>query len=119
MIKEIIDLLSDDEKSLSTPLLKTQVFASRLGNENLYAWVTKELNGFGINDEVPEYRIAKANPMGTISQGYQYEQNTTLPVSIFGHDIAEKLIKFRIDGGIKSLEEVASGKYGDTILRVP
>lgn len=117
MIKEIIDLLSDDEKSLSTPLLKTQVFASRIGNNMLYDWVSKELNGFSYKDDIPEYRIAKASPMGSITDGYNYQENTTLPVSIFGIEIAEKLIKFRIDNGVKSIEDVSTGKYGDTIYK--
>ncbi|MXV49460.1 hypothetical protein GS399_00630 [Pedobacter sp. HMF7647] len=117
MIKEIIKLLSDDEKSLTTPLLKTQVFASRIGNVPLYEWVNKELNGFNYSDEIPEYRIAKASPIGTISDGYNYQQNTMLPVSIFGDKIAKELIKFKIDDGVKSLEDTSTGKYGDTIIK--
>ncbi|MDB4905075.1 MAG: hypothetical protein JWQ63_4356 [Mucilaginibacter sp.] len=116
-VKEIIDLLSDDSKSLTTPLLKTQVLASRIGNDDLYEWVSKELNGFGNNDPLPEHRIAKTNPMGTLTTGYYSEENAALPVSVFGDKIAEWLIKFRIDSGIKSIEEVATGKYGDTIVK--
>lgn len=117
MIKEIIELLSDDEKSLTTPLFKTQVFASRIGNAPLYEWVTKELNGFNRSDEIPEYRIAKASPIGTISDGYNYQQNTILPVSVFGDKIAKNLIKFKIDIGVKALEDTSTGKYGDIILK--
>lgn len=117
MIKEIIDLLSDDEKSLSTPLLKTQVFAKRIGNEKLYNWVTQELNGYDPHGEVPSYRLAKVNPFATLTNyAYSY-QDQPLPLSIFNDDIIQAILSFKIDSGIKAIEEIASGRNGHTVVK--
>ncbi|MFN9898037.1 MAG: hypothetical protein ACK55Z_04405, partial [bacterium] len=66
MLTEIIDTLSDDTKSLTTPLLKVKVLATRIGNESLLKWVNNELDGYKTSDSVPEYRKAKGNPRGNI-----------------------------------------------------
>lgn len=117
MISEIINLLSDNDKSLVTSLLKTQVFASRLNNKELYQWVTKELNGFAFTDELPVYRIAAASVFGTMKQNGKFFPNRPLPVSIYGMEQAKELIRFSIYGGVGSMEKTASGKFGDYIIK--
>lgn len=116
MIKEIIELLSDDEKSLSTPFLKSQIFAKRIGNDVLYNWVTQELNGYDPHGEIPNYRLAKVSPYATLTtEDYQGDQ--LLPLSVFDDSIIQGLLKFKVDSGIKAVEEIASGRNGNTIVK--
>jgi hypothetical protein len=117
MLTEIIDTLSDDTKSLTTPLLKVKVLATRIGNESLLKWVNNELDGYKTSDSVPEYRKAKGNPRGNIRQGYYQEENVTLPLLIFGEKIAKRLVQFPLDQGVKALESIATGESGDTMVK--
>ena len=57
IIEQIIEELSDSSKSLTNPLLKARVIASRIGNHGLEKWVNDELAGYGA-DNLPNYRIA-------------------------------------------------------------
>jgi hypothetical protein len=117
MIAQIIELLSDNEKSLVTPLLKTQVLSSRLDNENLNAWVSRELNGFNYQDELPNYRLAAANAFGVMKQNGRYFPDQALPVSIYGKNLESFLIKHPIYSGVAAIEEIASGKLGAYVVK--
>ncbi|RBQ02871.1 hypothetical protein [Pedobacter miscanthi] len=118
MIKDIIELLSNDEQSLSTPLLKTKVFAKRIGNASLYNWVTQELNGYDPHGQIPIYRLAKVNPYAVLTANdYSYQADQPLPLSLFNDEIIQGILKFKIDSGIKAIEEIASGKNGNTIIK--
>jgi hypothetical protein len=78
MISDIIEsLLADSE--LTKPLLKTLVFARRIGNEDLASWVSNELNGYPDSKNLPGYRFAKTNVQGVMSQNGQRTQLVSLP----------------------------------------
>src|ERR1035437_6855003 len=117
MIDSIIEILTDPTQSLAGALLKTQVLASRLDNPELKNWVTNELKGYSDTSLLPEYRKAKANPKADIDDGMNYEVNAPLPVTIFSRRTADLLIKFPIDKGVQSLEQTASGEYGDYLTK--
>ncbi|KOF04176.1 hypothetical protein OB69_04145 [Roseivirga seohaensis subsp. aquiponti] len=118
MIKDIIESLTDDSLSLVGPLLKVKVLASRIKNRELLNWVSKELNGYNIKDEdLPTYRIAKASAIGDLRQGWNESIGVTLPIMIFGDKFAKALIQMRLYQGVKALEEIASGKFGDTMAK--
>lgn len=84
LINDIINELIDTEKSISSPLLKTKVLASRLQNEVLLNWVSSELKGYDRSDELPDYRKFKGNIVGTFIAGSQ--QYNSQPVPIIGLD---------------------------------
>lgn len=117
MISSIIEILTDDTKSLTTALLKTQVLASRLDNNELKNWAANELKGYRNTVLLPEYRNAKANPKCTISDGFNYQENQPIPVAIFEKKIFDFLVRLPLDQGVKSLEKTASGEYGDYIVK--
>lgn len=56
LVDEIIELASDDQKSVSVLLRKCLILAHRLKNDRLKTWAENELNGYGPEEEVPEYR---------------------------------------------------------------
>ncbi|MBK9221005.1 MAG: hypothetical protein IPO16_02640 [Saprospiraceae bacterium] len=122
MIKEIIELLSDGNQSLVTPLLKTKVFASRLKNDELLDWVNREINGYnGLNEaDIPNYRIAKALSSCTLQRGYQIENNTPVPISLIENTEAKKLFtEIILLDGVESLETLAKDKKKMLYRKLP
>ena len=117
MTNSIIELLSDDTKSLTTALLKTQVLATRLDNIALKNWASNELKGYRNTSLLPEYRLAKANPKCTITDGFNFQENQPIPLTIFSKKIIDSFLKFPLDQGVKSLEQTASGEYGDYVVK--
>lgn len=117
MISSTIDALSDDTTSLTTPLLKVKVLASRIGNKELLEWVNNELVGYKTDESLPEYRKARATPKGNLQQGAHYERNVTLPIMIFGEKIAKELVEYPVYQGIKGIEQLTSDLKGDTLVQ--
>ena len=64
LLDEIIELATSESGSVSTLLRKCLVLAHDLKNEKLRAWAEKELNGYQVDDEMPEYRKAPAIAKG-------------------------------------------------------
>jgi hypothetical protein len=118
MIKRIINDLIDDDKSLVSPLLKTKVLATRLKNQNLLDWVNKEINGYTIEEDVPNYRIGKGNSSCTIRQGYAVQNNTPVPVSLLSDERLQKFFyQFEFRESVKTLESYMNNKNQDTLGR--
>ena len=92
LIKEVVDSSSD----LSQVLRKAQVLGSELRSEELKVWSGAELDGYGNDDELPDYRVSvgsnfgnfvgmfgtQANgmpiPLGNLPKGYQGKTNLEL-----------------------------------------
>lgn len=116
MIKRIINDLIDDEKSLVSPLLKTKVLATRLGNKNLLEWVNKEINGYSIKEDVPIYRKGKANSSCTIRLGYGIQSNTPVPISLFQDErLRNFFLQFEFRESVKTLESYIGNGEKDTL----
>jgi hypothetical protein len=116
MIESIIEILTEN-KSLTSALLKTQVLATRLDNDNLRNWVTQELQGYKISDNLPDYRHVRSNPKADLDDGMHYQANSPLPTTILPPNFSELLLKFRLYNGVQSLEQTASGEYGDYLSK--
>jgi hypothetical protein len=64
LLDDIISLASDDSQPIAVLLRKCIVLAHRLKNDQLKVWANKELNGYGRDDELPDYRKPTANSRG-------------------------------------------------------
>ena len=103
IIEQIIDELSDSEKSLTNPLLKTKVIATRIGNQDLITWTNDELSGYK-DKELPAYRLGKTNITCTLQQGYNIQENVPLPLMVFDRKFVEEIIKFKFNDSVQTLE---------------
>lgn len=105
LISEIINELVDSEKSLTRPLLKTKVWATRLQNPELLGWVDNELTGYRMVKDLPDYRIFKSELLGTYIVGGTM-QYSNQPLITLGLDdkLADALTHMRLQGSIASLE---------------
>lgn len=119
LISDIINELVDSEKSLTAPLLKTKVLASRLKNTELLNWVNRELSGYESEEELPSYRKFQGSITGIyVSGNYQYNDQPLATIGL--PEQLEKSIKdMDFYQGVTSLEsfqkENQSGRLEKTI----
>jgi hypothetical protein len=78
IITEIINLLTDNDSSITNALLKIKVFSMRLKNNFLTEWIDKELTGYKTNDELPSYRKSGCNLVGNYINGNWKMENQIL-----------------------------------------
>jgi AbiTii len=90
LLDEIIDLLSDENGSLTAALLKTTVLMHRIGHAELAEWVNNELNGYPKDKPVPDYRITRGRVVGMVQNMVMIYNSLDLPT---GH-LPEKLRKY-------------------------
>ncbi|UUF15077.1 MULTISPECIES: hypothetical protein [Flavobacterium] len=106
LINDIINELIDTEKSISSPLLKTKVLASRLQNEVLLNWVSNELKGYDRSEELPYYRTFKGSIVGTYIVGYQQYNNQPVPVEGIDKEFRDSLTNMNFFESVSSLENL-------------
>lgn len=95
LLREIIELASDNQMPLTGVLRKCLVLAYSLKNERLKNWVDKELNGYQLDDELPVYRVAypvsKGHLFGRSGGRVENLPLTTLVLKEEHRDIVEKV----------------------------
>lgn len=64
LLKDLIDLSTDDKQPITTLLRKCIVLAHQLKNDRLKTWANEELNGYDSKDSLPKYRIIPAAATG-------------------------------------------------------
>jgi len=90
---KILKELVNNEVTIEVALSRLMLIASDIDNTELRDWATKELNGYGVDDTCPSYRvIASANITYTgISGGFQLT-NQPLPLIALPSDIRESML---------------------------
>lgn len=118
LINDIINELIDTEKSITSPLLKTKVLASRLQNEVLLNWVSNELKGYDTISDLPDYRRYSGNITGTYINGHLQYNDQPIPTVGLKSELEEMLRSMDFYQSISSLEtlkgENKSGKLEQT-----
>ena len=109
MIAEIINELSDKKVPLSEPLLKLKIVAKRIKSDELFKIVSKEIEGYDVDDNLPDYRMAPANSFASIKDGWDIHYNQPIPFTIFDEKLQEMFTKFPINRGIEYLEDIVNG----------
>jgi len=118
LINDIINELIDTEKSISSPLLKTKVLASRLQNEVLLNWVSNELKGYDTAGDLPDYRKYSGIITGTYINGHMQYNDQPVPTVGLKRELEKMLRSINFYQSISSLEtlkgENKSGKLEQT-----
>jgi hypothetical protein len=86
MLDELIDKLSSESASLTEILLKTKVLLVSIDHPELVQWVNAELNGYGSDAQLPEYRMLPASVRGSIRSLAAMSNNHQLPTYHLGED---------------------------------
>jgi hypothetical protein len=115
LINDIINELIDSDKSISSPLLKTKVLASRLQNEVLLAWVSNELKGYDTSGELPDYRKYSGNITGTYINGQMQYNDQPVPTVGLKREFEEMLRSMDFYQSISSLETLKGENKSGTL----
>jgi hypothetical protein len=98
----------DDGVSLSSALRKCVVLGGKANSEALRDWATRELHGYGGNDDLPEYRVINAPLLVDGIAGNYHVTRQPLPPSALPQfarrHISENL---RLRDGVGGLEALA------------
>ncbi|NAY92669.1 hypothetical protein GTQ34_12145 [Muricauda sp. JGD-17] len=108
LLEDAIQELVNPEKSLSGPLMKLLYFGKLTDNETLINFTEKELNGFEVNDELPEYRKIGARLEIDILSAGQVFSKTDFPLSSLSEEMREACTSIPLLEGISSLERTKS-----------
>jgi len=114
MIAEIINELSDKKVPLSEPLLKLKIVAKRIKSDELFRIVSKEIEGYDGDEDLPDYRMAPANSFASIQDGWNIHYNQHIPFTVFDEKLQEMFTKFPVTRGIEYLEDIVIGS-NDTL----
>lgn len=106
LVSQIINDLVDDDKSLTTALLKTKVLASRIQSEELLNWVNSELTGYINLEHLPEYRQNIPTYIkGQYINGNQHITGGDIPTDGLAPDIEKRLLTQNFLDSVKGLEK--------------
>lgn len=111
LINKIIQDLGD-EKPISSILLKSQIVASKLGNQEFANWIFHEQNGYPDVNSMPEYRklaaIVKADIMVPLQGRWT---NFTLPDGIFNDNKSNDIMfHAKLLQSLTEIEALCKGK---------
>lgn len=108
LISDIINELVDSSKSITSPLLKTKVLASRLKSSELLTWTNNELNGYQTSSSLPEYRRCGCNISGTYINGNMQVNDQALPTHGLPEDLEEQMKNMEFYQSVATLESMES-----------
>lgn len=105
LLDDIITILSDENGTLNSALLKTKVLLHTLGKKDLATWVTNELKGYPEGTDVPEYRIVSCSVHGHVTSIAWQMADTQLPIRHLSEKQQKNLTTQRCHLSIGSIEE--------------
>lgn len=112
LIETIIQDLGDN-RPVKGILLKAQIVAAQLENENFTTWIKNEQNGYPNSMELPNYRILGAIVKADVVQPLGIINNCTIPPGIFENDQLDDLLtKARIWHSLFEIENMCNTKQG-------
>lgn len=121
IINKIIQDLGDD-KPIKGILLKAQIVASKLGNNDFEMWIRNEQNGYPDAENLPDYRILNAIVKANVSQPFVgMYQNIIIPQGIFDNAIINDCMSHVcIVHSLNEIENIGSSqKTGNVSINSP
>ena len=118
LIAEIERDALDDSVLIATALRKCVVLGGKSGSEQLRDWATRELKGYGSDDELPDYRVVAAPLLiDGISGNYKVTRQPFPPMQLpdFAREHITEEVTFR--DGVGAIEALL--KHGQINLQPP
>jgi hypothetical protein len=113
LLDEIVGLLTSGEGNLTEALIKGQVLAHQLDDDELAGWVQNELNGYPQGSDVPEYREVVYTTLANITNGVWSHSRSQLPLL---HLDESKQKFFRVHRMGQSIAVIKEWSIGDGCL---
>jgi hypothetical protein len=108
----------DDAAPLATVLRKCVVLAGKSRSDALRDWATRELKGYGGEDELPDYRVINTPLLvDGIAGGYKVMRQQLAPSAIpdFARDVVSERLELRY--GVGNIEALL--QQADIMLQPP
>jgi len=104
LLDTIINELVNVEISLSSPLLKTKILASRLQNKELLEWGNNELKGYSDLNIIPYYRRTRGEIIADYIKGHWDVKDQVLNFPDFDDQTTDRLYTLHFGQSIQALE---------------
>lgn len=106
-----------EDKPIKGILLKAQIVASKLNNNDFKTWIENEQNGYPDASNLPDYRVLNAIVKADLSIPFSgYVRNYTIPAGIYDDPIIEECIcKVRITHSLQEIETIYENKKGGNV----
>jgi len=119
-MKNLVDRIIQDlgeDKPIKGILLKAQIVASKLNNNDFKTWIENEQNGYPDASNLPDYRVLNAIVKADLSITFSgYVRNYTIPAGIYDDPIIEECIcKVRITHSLQEIETIYENKKGGNV----
>ncbi|WLP93974.1 hypothetical protein [Psychrobacter sp. M13] len=108
ILNELIEILADHNAELDMCLIKAQILAHKLKNEEFKKWVNYELRGYPSDVNLPTYRIMNLVLFGDISNGYHRHFDYRLPLSNLSDQQINRLTIRKVDESVSSIKDWAN-----------
>lgn len=105
LVDEAIEILSDAKQPLANAFFKAQVIAHKLQNKDFAKWVKDEIQGYGNEDNIPNYRVSHLTPYGNVENGVKRYTNYRLPIGGMSQEMIDKFLVYRHTQSIAVIEE--------------
>lgn len=120
IVDSLIEMLSENSTPVSSVFLKTKVLAHKLDAPVLKEWLTKEMNGYPLDAEVPDYRVLSGRVLVTATDGFHARwSNYPANLEHLDKDIKELITKRKIRESAASLEQTLSSTSDDFGMDMP
>ena len=119
-MKNLVDRIIQDlgeDKPIKGILLKAQIVASKLNNNDFKTWIENEQKGYPDASNLPDYRVLNAIVKADLSIPFSgYVRNYTIPAGIYDDPIIEECIcKVRITHSLQEIETIYENKKGGNV----
>lgn len=106
LLRDIQDSAVDSQVQLTSLLRKCKILSVRLGSAEFEKWIDNELNGYSLEDTVPEYRVLQVNSKGHFSGPFRSIRYADIPLSRIPEELHEILHTSFLTQSIASLESL-------------
>lgn len=118
IMERILDELLDTDKSLLSPMMKLYYFAKETQNGILTNYLNKEINGYNVDDNIPDYRKTAGQLFISLQIG-SYTDNIyerEVPRSSFNQEMQRLLTEIQLYEGVAVLERMANNNEGEPFI---
>jgi AbiTii len=120
LLDDIIELATNDQRSVSILLRKCLVLGHKLNNEHLIGWASKELNGYEWDEELPSYRVAAGAAKGHLAGSFGAEvSNYPIPAFLLDENHRERATTLYLREAISTYEDLMNRRTATLMLEWP
>lgn len=104
MIKDLIKDLTYDNITLSQGLTRAKIIAYKIDNDNFKSWINTELNGYGKEDKLPNYRVIPCDVFAVL-ESFGTKREVPYDLTNLDKDLGGKIYNMQAKQSIATIEE--------------